>query len=74
MGSGYYHFLGTDVHKENSSFFNNFPSIVKDIKKEISEEYFETITYSNPKKVINNEDIDEVNTDFKTNKRIWFFK
>lgn len=74
LGSGYYHFLGTDVHKENSSLFNNFPGIVKDIKKEIPEEYFETITYSNPKKVINNEDIDEVNTDFKTNKRIWFFK
>lgn len=57
LKNGYYHFLGTDMHRSGSSFYNSFDEIKKEIKKLISEDEFKKITYDNPKKVINNENI-----------------
>lgn len=48
-----FHFLATDIHHEDSEFFDNFLKIKKKIIKLIGKEYFYKVTYSNPLNVIN---------------------
>ena len=50
-------FLGTDIHRCGSSIYENFDKIVKRIKKIIGNNKFSVITYSNPLKIIENEEI-----------------
>lgn len=52
-------FMGTDIHKEKSSFYDNFDKIIKKIKALVSEEYFNNITHNNALKVINDEIIED---------------
>ncbi len=53
----YVSFLGSDIHRENSSFYDNFGKIKKKILHITNEDYFKDITYNNILKVITNEDI-----------------
>lgn len=48
------HFIGTDVHRPNTTYKNVKKSIRK-LKKIISEDKIIELTYSNPKKIIDNE-------------------
>ncbi len=51
------HFLGSDVHKQNS-IYPQIPKCIKKIKKIISERKFEKLSSLNPECVLNNEQID----------------
>lgn len=48
--------LSTDVHRKN--FYENIPTIIKNLRKIISEEYLEQITEENLEKILNDEEID----------------
>lgn len=50
----YLNFLGTDVHHETSSFYQDFPKMKKAICKIIGEKEFIKITSENPKIFFNN--------------------
>ena len=52
-------FLGTDVHSENTSLFDNFDLIKNKIISYSSKEYFEKISNNNALKVINDELIED---------------
>lgn len=62
LKNNYYHFLATDVHHETDILFQKFNKIKKMIIKEIDEERFRQLTYTNPLKVIRNETIDFSNS------------
>ena len=49
--------LGTDIHYPNNKIYLNFDKITKKIKKIIGEEKFIEISKTNPKKILNNEEI-----------------
>lgn len=49
--------IGTDIHHEDSMFFNNFLKCKKKIIKLIGEEKFMELTEINPEKILNNKDI-----------------
>lgn len=49
------HFLASDIHHEDSTFFNTFQSLKKAIIKIIGEEKFKEVTYTNPALVLNGE-------------------
>ena len=51
-------FMASDVHRKNSSLFDNFDIIIKKIKKVTKDDIFEKITNDNALKIINNKDID----------------
>lgn len=53
----YIHLLGTDIHHQRSSFYEKFPKMKKAIIKIIGKEKWNELTYINPKKVLNNEEI-----------------
>lgn len=50
------HFLGTDTHRPNS-LYTKMEEIKEIFIKEIGEEHFETISYTNPKAVLDNIEI-----------------
>lgn len=62
-------FLGSDIHRKNSAFFNNFNTIKKEIIKIIGEDKFNKITNENPNKVLKNSilPIPEYNSPTKSN-------
>lgn len=51
-------FMGTDIHKEKSSFYDNFNKIIKKIKSLVDDSYFNDITHNNAIKIINDEIIE----------------
>ena len=51
------HFLGSDVHKQNS-IYPQIPKCIQKIKKIISERKFEELSSINPESVLNNEEIE----------------
>ena len=50
------HFLGSDVHRENS-IYPKMKQILKILKELIGEEKLNELSYINPNKVIHNEEI-----------------
>lgn len=60
LRSGLVSFLGSDVHRKNSTFFNNFSIIKKEIIKIIGQDKFNKITETNPQKILNNIAIEKV--------------
>ena len=50
--------LATDIHFPNNKIYLNMDTIRKKLTKIISEEKLKELTILNPKKIINNEDID----------------
>ena len=48
------HFLGTDAHRPNS-FYTQIEGMKNEFIKEIGEEYFQELSYENPKLVLENE-------------------
>lgn len=63
------HFLGTDVHRENS-IYSKVPTIIQELEAKIGKEKLEKITDMNPKLVLHNKRIDieeptEVELSFK---------
>lgn len=50
------HFLGTDNHRQKT-IYANMDTILKELKKIISDETIELLTEINPRKIINNEEI-----------------
>ena len=54
----YVHILSSDVHSYKSSFFEEFPKIVKKITKIVGENKFNDLTYNNPCKILNNINIE----------------
>lgn len=50
-----YFTLASDVHSENSHFYNMFPKLEKKIKKITKEEYFKELMEINPEKIIKGE-------------------
>ena len=52
-----FHFLATDIHRADSSFFKDFKKIKKKIIRLIGKDYFTKVTYYNPINVINDKDI-----------------
>lgn len=51
-------FMASDVHKKNTSLFNNFDIIIKKIKKITNDDIFKKITNDNALKIINNKELD----------------
>ena len=51
-------FLGTDIHKDNSSLYKKFDKCLKKIEKLIGKDKFKLLTEINPLKVINDEEIE----------------
>ena len=49
-------FMGTDTHKEGT-IYKSIPQILKKLKKVISEEKLYEITTKNPRKILNNQDL-----------------
>lgn len=49
------HFLASDIHHEDSKFFDNFKSLKKEIIKMIGQDKFEEVTYTNPALVLKGE-------------------
>lgn len=49
------HFLGSDIHHEDSQFFKRLPTLKKAIIKFLGEEKFREVTYDNPLHVLKDE-------------------
>lgn len=60
------HFMGSDVHKENS-IYPKMPQIIQELRKIISDETFENLTNNNIEKMLKNEQF-EVNKPIKIKK------
>ena len=56
--NGYYQFLGTDMHRSESSFYDKFHEIKEKIIKLIGNQEFQKISFDNPKKMLTNEEIE----------------
>ena len=50
------HFLGSDVHRQNT-IYANMNNIIEELKKVITKQEFKLLTEINPRKIINNEEI-----------------
>jgi protein-tyrosine phosphatase len=46
------HFLASDIHRSDSSFFKKFPKIKRKLIKILGKDTFYQVTYENPKKVL----------------------
>lgn len=51
------HYLATDVHQDNRCFYEKFDEIKKKLLKVIDKDYFEIITETNPRLVIENKEV-----------------
>lgn len=67
------HFLATDIHREESTFYEKFSEIKNAITEIIGEEKFQELTEKNPRKVIRNEDIEITEPILDTKKTIFSF-
>ena len=56
INSNAVHFLGSDAHRPNS-FYTKIEGMKNEFIKEIGEEYFQELSYENPKLVLKNEHI-----------------
>ena len=65
------HMLGSDTHRDNS-IYSNFDKIKKILSKCIDDELIDELTNINPKKVIENDEID-VYVPIEYKKKKWFF-
>lgn len=59
LKKGYVHLLATDVHSPKSSFFEDFPKIIKKITKIVGAEKVKDLTYNNAYKILSNIKLDE---------------
>jgi len=55
--NNFIHFLGSDVHK-TGHIYQNMDKMKKELRKIISEEKLQELTYKNAKKVIKNEELE----------------
>ncbi len=60
LKKGYVHLLASDVHSPKSSFFEDFPKIIKKIIKIVGESKFTDLTYNNAYKILSNMKLDEM--------------
>lgn len=67
------HFFGSDAHR-SKSIYTNINSALEELKKVISVEKIEKLTLTNPKRLLNNENIDVEEINIKSNSFINFFR
>lgn len=49
-------FMASDAHRDNS-IYTRMDKILKKLKKIVDDEYYNLLTYENPKRILNNEDV-----------------
>lgn len=53
------HYFATDIHHANNGIYEKMPIILKKLSKIVDEEYFEILTQTNPRAIIENREIEE---------------